>query len=182
MQFFQIVLCCVHVCQRVPRQLKDSKPNHTCPIDAQTMSNTLCEHCTCIYTFAHSLIHMRALSCSYTHKHAHSHARIRYESNRPRAVLFEGPPGTGKTLTARILARRCGRPMVHVAVEKIVSKVCVGGGFYIRASVCYLYWSVQMLKIALTYLLTHATTPTSGTENRPKICRLSLTPAKNSTP
>ena len=48
--------------------------------------------------------------------------RKRYESNRPRAVLFEGPPGTGKTLTARILARRCGRPMVQVKTEKIVSK------------------------------------------------------------
>ena len=31
--------------------------------------------------------------------------RKRYESNRPRAVLFEGPPGTGKTLTARIVSR-----------------------------------------------------------------------------
>ena len=37
-------------------------------------------------------------------------------------MLFEGPPGTGKTLTARILARRCGRPMVQVKTEKIVSK------------------------------------------------------------
>ena len=32
--------------------------------------------------------------------------RARYESNRPRAVLFDGPPGTGKTLTARIVAAR----------------------------------------------------------------------------
>ena len=32
--------------------------------------------------------------------------RSRFESNRPRAVLFEGPPGTGKTLSARIIAGR----------------------------------------------------------------------------
>lgn len=32
--------------------------------------------------------------------------RNRFESNRPRAVLFEGPPGTGKTLSARIIAAR----------------------------------------------------------------------------
>mmetsp|Transcript_25186 Transcript_25186/g.32760 ORF Transcript_25186/g.32760 Transcript_25186/m.32760 type:complete len:305 (+) Transcript_25186:78-992(+) len=48
--------------------------------------------------------------------------RARFESNRPRAVLFEGPPGTGKTLAARILARRCGRPMVLMRSEKILSK------------------------------------------------------------
>jgi len=48
--------------------------------------------------------------------------RKRFESNRPRAVLFEGPPGTGKTLTARIVAKRCGRPLVHVPSEKVLSK------------------------------------------------------------
>jgi len=50
------------------------------------------------------------------------HTRRRYESNRPRAVLFEGPPGTGKTLTARIIANRSSKPMVHVNVESIMSK------------------------------------------------------------
>ncbi|CAM9515003.1 unnamed protein product [Ascophyllum nodosum] len=48
--------------------------------------------------------------------------RTRFESNRPRAVLFEGPPGTGKTLSARIIAGRSDRPMVHVPVEGIMSK------------------------------------------------------------
>jgi len=42
--------------------------------------------------------------------------------NRPRAVLFEGPPGTGKTLSARIIAGICGRPMLHLSVEHVVSK------------------------------------------------------------
>ncbi|KAL0587039.1 hypothetical protein ABG067_003379 [Albugo candida] len=48
--------------------------------------------------------------------------RCRYESNRPRAVLFEGPPGTGKTLTARIIAQQAGIPLIHIPVEAVVSK------------------------------------------------------------
>jgi SpoVK/Ycf46/Vps4 family AAA+-type ATPase len=48
--------------------------------------------------------------------------RKRFETNRPRAVLFEGPPGTGKTLCARIIASRAGLPMVHLPVESIMSK------------------------------------------------------------
>ncbi|CAM9200015.1 unnamed protein product [Choristocarpus tenellus] len=48
--------------------------------------------------------------------------RNRFESNRPRAVLFEGPPGTGKTLSARVIASRSNQPMVHVPVETIMSK------------------------------------------------------------
>ncbi|CAN0443033.1 unnamed protein product, partial [Discosporangium mesarthrocarpum] len=48
--------------------------------------------------------------------------RSRFESNRPRAVLFEGPPGTGKTLSARIIASRSNQPMVHIPVETIMSK------------------------------------------------------------
>ena len=37
-------------------------------------------------------------------------------------MLLEGPPGTGKTLTARILASRCDRPLVHLKLEDFVSK------------------------------------------------------------
>lgn len=48
--------------------------------------------------------------------------RVIFESNRPKAVLLEGPPGTGKTLTARILAGRVNRPLVHLKLENIVSK------------------------------------------------------------
>jgi len=48
--------------------------------------------------------------------------RERYESNRPKAVLFEGPPGTGKTLCARIIADQCGTRLVHVPIESVVSK------------------------------------------------------------
>ena len=48
------------------------------------------------------------------------HTRVRFESNRPRAVLFEGPPGTGKTLAAKILAARCGRPLVQLKAERVL--------------------------------------------------------------
>ncbi|GAB5033850.1 aaa-type atpase family protein [Nannochloropsis oceanica] len=48
--------------------------------------------------------------------------RERYESNRPRAVLFEGPPGTGKTLTARIIASRTEVPLVFISTERVLSK------------------------------------------------------------
>ncbi|CAM9690633.1 unnamed protein product, partial [Phaeothamnion confervicola] len=49
--------------------------------------------------------------------------RRRFESNRPRAVLFEGPPGTGKTLSARVIASRLSdNVMIHVSVESVMSK------------------------------------------------------------
>ncbi|ETV67412.1 hypothetical protein, variant 1 [Aphanomyces astaci] len=50
------------------------------------------------------------------------HTRARFESNRPRAILFEGPPGTGKTLSARIIASQAKVPLIHLPVESIVSK------------------------------------------------------------
>ncbi|GJQ12614.1 hypothetical protein GpartN1_g4405.t1 [Galdieria partita] len=48
--------------------------------------------------------------------------RERFETNRPKAILFEGPPGTGKTSMARIIASRVGVPFVHVTMENVTSK------------------------------------------------------------
>jgi SpoVK/Ycf46/Vps4 family AAA+-type ATPase len=45
-----------------------------------------------------------------------------FESNRPRAVLFEGPPGVGKTTAARVIAAEAGTPLVYVPIESIMSK------------------------------------------------------------
>ncbi|KAG9147407.1 hypothetical protein Leryth_019672 [Lithospermum erythrorhizon] len=48
--------------------------------------------------------------------------RCKFETNRPRAVLFEGPPGTGKTSSARVIANQAGVPLVYVPLEVIMSK------------------------------------------------------------
>ncbi|PIA36822.1 hypothetical protein AQUCO_03200059v1 [Aquilegia coerulea] len=48
--------------------------------------------------------------------------RRKFESNRPRAVLFEGPPGTGKTSCARVIANQAGVPLVYVPLEAVMSK------------------------------------------------------------
>ncbi|GAV73208.1 AAA domain-containing protein [Cephalotus follicularis] len=48
--------------------------------------------------------------------------RLKFESNRPRAVLFEGPPGTGKTSCARVIANQAGVPLLYVPLEIVVSK------------------------------------------------------------
>ncbi|KAK0578038.1 hypothetical protein LWI29_004057 [Acer saccharum] len=48
--------------------------------------------------------------------------RRKFESNRPRAVLFEGPPGTGKTSCARVIANQAGVPLMYVPLEVILSK------------------------------------------------------------
>jgi len=45
-----------------------------------------------------------------------------FESNRPRAVLFDGAPGVGKTTAARIIAGEAEVPLVYVPVESIMSK------------------------------------------------------------
>ena len=48
--------------------------------------------------------------------------RVKFESNRPKAVLFCGPPGTGKTTTARIIASQVDIPLVYVPIESVMSK------------------------------------------------------------
>ncbi|KAK8950560.1 hypothetical protein KSP40_PGU015166 [Platanthera guangdongensis] len=48
--------------------------------------------------------------------------RSKFESNRPRAVLFEGPPGTGKTSCARVIAKQAGVPLLYVPLEVVMSK------------------------------------------------------------
>ncbi|CDP04451.1 unnamed protein product [Coffea canephora] len=48
--------------------------------------------------------------------------RCKFESNRPKAVLFEGPPGTGKTSCARVIANQAGVPLLYVPLEVIMSK------------------------------------------------------------
>ncbi len=48
--------------------------------------------------------------------------RKTFESNRPRAILFEGYPGVGKTTIARIIAGDVKIPLVYVPIESIMSK------------------------------------------------------------
>ncbi|GLU15586.1 hypothetical protein SLE2022_320630 [Rubroshorea leprosula] len=48
--------------------------------------------------------------------------RRKFESNRPRAILFEGPPGTGKTSSARVIATQAGIPLLYVPLEVVMSK------------------------------------------------------------
>ena len=48
--------------------------------------------------------------------------RVKYEPNRPKAILFEGPPGTGKTTSAKIIAQQVNIPLIYIPTEAIMSK------------------------------------------------------------
>ncbi|KAH7569433.1 hypothetical protein ACOSP7_012835 [Xanthoceras sorbifolium] len=63
-----------------------------------------------------------ALQCPEVYDDIARGTRQKFESNRPRAVLFEGPPGTGKTSCARVIANQAGVPLVYVPLEVVMSK------------------------------------------------------------
>lgn len=48
--------------------------------------------------------------------------RVKFEPNRPRAILFEGPPGCGKTTSAKIIANQVKIPLIYMPLESIMSK------------------------------------------------------------
>jgi SpoVK/Ycf46/Vps4 family AAA+-type ATPase len=48
--------------------------------------------------------------------------RMKHETNRPKAVLFEGPPGCGKTTSAKIIANQVNIPLIYMPIEAIMSK------------------------------------------------------------
>lgn len=48
--------------------------------------------------------------------------RVKFEVNRPKAILFEGPPGCGKTTSAKIIANQVNIPLVYLPIESIMSK------------------------------------------------------------
>ncbi|XP_074270188.1 uncharacterized protein LOC141593130 [Silene latifolia] len=65
---------------------------------------------------------LMALSSPEVYNEIARGTREKFESNRPRAVLFEGPPGTGKTASARVIANQAGIPLLYLPLEAIMSK------------------------------------------------------------
>ncbi|XP_047312247.1 uncharacterized protein LOC124915551 isoform X2 [Impatiens glandulifera] len=63
-----------------------------------------------------------ALRCPEVYNDIARGTRNKFETNRPRAVLFEGPPGTGKTSCARVIADQAGVPLLYVPLEVLLSK------------------------------------------------------------
>ncbi len=51
-----------------------------------------------------------------------SGTRMKNETNRPKAILFEGPPGCGKTTSAKIIANQVNIPLIYMPIESIMSK------------------------------------------------------------
>ena len=47
---------------------------------------------------------------------------MKNETNRPKAILFEGPPGCGKTTSAKIIANQVNIPLIYMPIESIMSK------------------------------------------------------------
>ncbi|KAI3989316.1 hypothetical protein MKX01_026899 [Papaver californicum] len=77
--------------------------------------------------------------------------RCKFESNRPRAVLFEGPPGTGKTSCARVIANQAGVPLLYVPLEVVMSK------YYGKVNDC---WGQCSLLQTIFFILTHVSSKT----------------------
>ena len=48
--------------------------------------------------------------------------RMKFETNRPKCILFEGPPGCGKTTSAKIISQQVSIPLVYMPLEAIRSK------------------------------------------------------------
>ncbi|MCO5589180.1 hypothetical protein L7F22_043146 [Adiantum nelumboides] len=63
-----------------------------------------------------------ALRCPEVYDSIARGTRRKFESNRPRAILFESPPGTGKTSSARVIATQSGVPLLYVPLEAVVSE------------------------------------------------------------
>ncbi|XP_038984075.1 uncharacterized protein LOC103710008 isoform X2 [Phoenix dactylifera] len=71
-----------------------------------------------------------ALQCPEVYDDIARGTRSKFESNRPRAVLFEGPPGTGKTSSARVIAKQAVDSFavardseMHEATRRILSVI-----------------------------------------------------------
>ena len=65
---------------------------------------------------------MLALSHGEIYDQITSGTRMKNETNRPKAILFEGPPGCGKTTTAKIIANQVNIPLIYMPIEAIMSK------------------------------------------------------------
>jgi SpoVK/Ycf46/Vps4 family AAA+-type ATPase len=65
---------------------------------------------------------MLALTHGEVYDQITSRTRMKNETNRPKAILFEGPPGCGKTTMAKIIANQVNIPLIYMPIEAIMSK------------------------------------------------------------